>query len=229
MRKTVLTVLVGLTVLAAAQTADAQYYGGGGYGYGAPPPPPRWGYRHRIHGYVGAQLTGIGIVNQKTDASTGEYLGAGGGGGGLFGGVRLGPFFSLELNWNITYHNVAEDYWGDVWSAFHLQTIEVNGKIHIPTRGMIEPYVQLGVGGAFIGVSWDDRWAYDQGDYLLTKGFTFNIGGGLDFWLSPFVSLGGRILYKGMRFGEPYRIQGKTTYANYASAINADLNVALHF
>jgi hypothetical protein len=243
--------LVGAVLLAVPQSAEAQYYGpppgggyggggyghGGGYGYGAPQPAPRWGYRHRIHGYVGAQLTGIGIINEKTDYTTGGYLGGGGGGGGIFGGVRLGPFFSLELNWNITYHNVQED-WG-YYSAFHLQVIELNGKIHIPTQSIVEPYVQLGIGFAFLGASWDDSYCgyhtcyVDSGDYIFAKGFDFNIGGGLDIWLSPFMSLGGRVLYKGMRFGEPtYSTKSGTTstkYANFASAINFDLNVALHF
>jgi len=223
-RSLVLPAAIALLILAAAAPAEAQY--GGGYGY-APQPRPQFGFRHRIHGYVGAQLTGIGIINQRTDYQTGGYLGAGGGGGGLFGGVRLGPFFSLELNWNITYHNAASDY--AYWSAFHLQTAELNGKIHIPTRGMVEPFIQAGVGWAFLGVSWDDRWAMDSGGYVFANGFTFNVGGGLDFWLSPFVSLGGRVLYKGMRFGDPNWKGSSTYYTNYASGINVDLNVQIHF
>jgi hypothetical protein len=228
----VLPAMLGMLLFAGP--AEAQYYGGGGYGYGPPPPRPAFGYRHRIHGYVGAQLTGIGVLAQS--AENAGYLGPGGGGGGLFGGVRLGPFFALELNWNITYHNVMEDYvghYGDYWSAFHLQTIELNGKIHIPTRGAIEPFIQLGAGFAFLGVSWDDRYynTYSEsGDYVFTSGFTFNVGGGLDVWLSPFVSLGGRVLYKGMRFGEPqFNSGGKAKYTNFANAINVDLNVTLHF
>lgn len=231
-----------LGVLMLAKPAEAQYYGGGGYGYGPPPPRPMFGYRHRVHGYVGAQLTGIGILAQSRDNA--GYLGPGGGGGGLFGGVRLGPFFALELNWNFTYHNVLDDYydyWGgnQYWSAFHLQTIELNGKIHIPTRGAIEPYIQLGVGFAFLGVSWDDRYTdywgttYGQsGDYVFASGVAFNVGGGLDVWLSPFVSLGGRVLYKGIRFGEEkfaMTSSSKSKAANFANAVNVDLNVTLHF
>jgi opacity protein-like surface antigen len=239
-------VLGVLSILLSAAPAEAQYYGpppGGGYGYGPPPPRPMFGYRHRIHFYAGAQATGIGIIAEKTDYQAGGYLGRGGGGGGLFAGVRLGPFFALEANWNITYHKVAEDwttgctydycYGARYWSAFHLQTVDLNGKIHIPTRGPIEPYVQLGIGYAFLGISWEDDWnAYytEHGDYIFASGFGFNIGGGLDFWLSPFVSLGGRLLYKGVRFGEPQKVASTVTYySNFANAINVDLNVTLHF
>lgn len=234
----ILLVPAALAVLLMAGPAEAQYYGGGGYGYGPPPPRPAFGYRHRIHFYVGAELTGIGVLAQKTDATTGGYLGQGGGGGGLFAGVRLGPFFALELNWNITYHNVMQDYlsyYGDYWSAFHLQTLELDGKVHIPTRGPIEPYIQAGVGFAFLGVSWDNSYydAYgDSGGYVFASGPAFNIGGGLDFWLSPFFSLGGRVLYKGMRFSDPENFQspkGNGKYTNFASAINVDLNATIHF
>ena len=227
-----------LGVLMLARPAEAQYYGGGGYGYGPPPPRPMFGYRHRIHFYAGAQATGNGVLAQSADAA--GYLGRGGGGGGLFAGIRLGPFFSLELNWNLTYHNVLEDYysyWGNnhYWSAFHLQTVELNGKIHIPTRGPVEPYIQLGIGYAFLGVSWDDSYNYsgwnESGEYVFASGVDFNIGGGLDFWLSPFVSLGGRILYKGARFGEPtFNGPGSSAkYTNFANMVNVDLNVTLHF
>jgi hypothetical protein len=233
-RKNILLILGALSVIGLMLPAEAEAQYRGGYGYGPRPARPQWGFRHRIHGYVGGQLTGLATVDQRTDYQTGGYLGGGGGGGGLFGGVRLGPFFSLELNWNITWHNVAEDYSGTYWEAFHLQTVELDGKLHIPTRGIIEPYVQLGLGYAFIGVSWDDSYAYERGDYMLTSGFCFNLGGGLDVWLSPWFTIGGRLLYKGMRFGEPYEYEtagGGTAerYANYASVISVDLTAAIHF
>jgi len=228
----VLSALLGGLILVASAPAEAQY----GYGYGPPPSRPQFGYRHRFHPYIGAELTGIGILGQSTDYQTGGYLGKGGGGGGLFAGLRMGPFFSLELNWNITYHNVVDTwdtYYGDYWSAFHLQTVELNAKVHIPTYGPVEPFFQAGIGFAFLGVSWDDRYyaAYhDTGDYIFASGPAFNLGGGMDWWLSPFLSFGARILYKGMRFGDPVKYQGGNTYyANFASAINVDLNLALHF
>lgn len=230
-RALVLPVLVGALLLCLPEQAEAQYYGGGyhgGYGYG-PPPRPMFGYRHRIHGYVGGQLTGIATLGQTLKYSNyGGYLGHGGGGGGLFGGVRLGPFFSLELNWNITWHQAAEDYWGTYWSAFHLQTVELDGKIHIPTRGLVEPYFQVGIGFAFLGASWEDRWSGVGADYIFASGVDFNVGGGLDVWLSPFLTVGGRVLYKGMRFGES-AIQATRYGANFASAINVDVNLAIHF
>jgi opacity protein-like surface antigen len=232
----VLSAVLGALVLVASAPAEAQY----GYGYGPPPARPQFGFRHRFHPYAGAQLTGIGIIGQGTDYQTGGYLGTGGGGGGLFAGLRMGAFFALELNWNITYHQAAEDFTS--WSAFQLQTVELNGKVHIPTYGPVEPYVQAGIGFAFLGASWEDEigtvctrsgcyYATERGDYIFASGPAFNVGGGLDWWLSPFLTFGARILYKGMRFGDPtYKSSGgQAKYTNFASAVNVDLNLALHF
>jgi hypothetical protein len=226
----VLPVVFGVLLL-IPQAAEAQYYGGG-YGYG-PQPRPQFGFRHRIHGYIGGELTGLATVGQTASAAsagvgTGAYLGHGGGGGGLFGGVRLGPFFSLELNYNITWHQTESDYWGQVWSAFTLQTVELNGKIHIPTRGLVEPFFQVGVGGAFLGASWSNCSYCANEDWLLASGVMFNVGGGLDFWLSPWFTVGGRLLYKGMRFGSA-NFGGSGINANYASIVNLDINIAIHF
>jgi hypothetical protein len=228
----VLPVVFGVLLL-IPQAAEAQYYGGGGYGYG-PQPRPQFGFRHRIHGYIGGELTGLATVGQTArDASLGNgaggYLGHGGGGGGLFGGVRLGPFFAIELNYNITWHQAVSDAWNTYWSAFTLQTVELNGKIHIPTRGLVEPYFQIGVGGAFLGVSYDDRWAGYNDSWLLSSGIMFNVGGGLDFWLSPWFTVGGRVLYKGIRFGSATFGGSYGLDANYASIINLDVNIAIHF
>lgn len=248
-RKTVsilMSSLIGILCFTFSNSADAQYHRGygyrGGYGYGAPPPPPQQGmsFRHRLHGYLGGQVMGMPILAQSGEH---DYLGTGGG-GGLFGGVRLSPFFSLELNWTFTYHNVTdESYWStywygpgyyessyvNAWSALFVQTLTLDAKIHIPTYGPVEPYVQAGVGGTFLGASWGDD--YYEGDFLITSGPMFNLGGGLDIWLSPFFSVGGRILYRGMRFGEPRQDpkSGEAKYTNYVNAVSIDLNATLHF
>ena len=222
---------LGMMMLASLPSESfAQYHGGGGYGYGPRPAGPRFGFRHRFHGYVGGQLGGLAILSQSTDDAAGGPLSQGGG-GGLFGGLRFGPYFSLELNWTITYHNVAEDYdtyYGDYFSAFHLQTFTVDGKLHIPTRGMVEPFFQAGIGATWMGVTWDD--AYSEGDYIFASGPTFSLGGGIDVWVSPFFTIGGRALYRGMRFGEPtYDSQGESKYATFVNGVSVDIFGTLHF
>ena len=220
------TVLVALSVFEATP-AEAQYYGHGRPGYGGAPPPPRasqWGFRHRVHGYIGGQAGGMFVLAQVTDYTEG-YL-SHGGGAGVFGGIRLGPFVSLEVNWNISFH-------GDALSqryldSLYLMTITADAKIHIPTYGPVEPFFQAGVGFAYLGASYYDCAACDTN---LAKGPAFNVGGGMDFWLGPWFSIGGRILYKGLYFSED--AFGRTlpggSKSNFVNGINLDVNGTFHF
>lgn len=233
----VLPALVMVATTFAPQEAQAQYYGGGGY-RGGPPPGggggygmPRWGFRHRVHGYVGGYLQGFVVAAQVTDYNTG-YL-SHGGGGGLFGGIRLGPFFSLELDWGITYHDESFDTGGGTTTTFldslYLMTFTLNGKIHIPTRGPIEPYFQAGIGFAYIGASYGAGGCLDC-DSIFAKGPAFNIGGGLDFWMGPFFSLGGRLLYRGLYFTEDaFGNSIGNARSNFVNGVSLDVNIQFHF
>lgn len=220
------TILVGLSVLDAA-SADAQYYGYGGRpGYGGAPPPPRvgqWGFRHRVHGYMGGQAGGMFVLAQVTDYTEG-YL-SHGGGAGLFGGLRLGPFVSLELNWTISFHDDAltQKY----LDSLYLMTVTADAKIHIPTYGPVEPYFQAGVGFAYIGATYYDCTACDS---IFAKGPAFNVGGGMDFWLGPWFSIGGRILYRGLYFNEDaYGRVSNAAKSNFVNGISVDVNGTFHF
>lgn len=227
--KTMLVALVGLLAvsgLALPGVAEAQYYGPG---YGPPPPhhpPSPWAFRHRIHGYVGAQLMGMGIMSQQLDSA--GKLGPGGG-FGLFGGLRLGPWIGLELNWTYTAH---DESWGpnnENWAPAFLQvqTLTADFKLHIPLRGIFEPFFQVGGGFGFMGVNGD---YYHEG-YIFQSGPAYEIGGGGDIWLGPHFSLGGRILYRGLYFGESkYRTPtGLLVSENYIHGISIDLFGAFHF
>lgn len=222
----------------APQHAEAQYYrGGGGYhgggGYGGPHGAPRWGFRHRLHGYIGGQLSGFIVAAQVTEYDHG-YLGHGGG-GGLYGGVRLGPFVSLEANWNITFHDeswrtvtpggtVIEDTYLD---SIYLMTLTADAKIHIPTRGPVEPFFQGGIGFAFIGATYAQ--GYD-GDSIFAKGPAFNLGGGLDIWLGPWLSVGGRLLYRGLYFTQDDLTGAAiSSESNFVNGVTIDAFLTFHF
>ncbi|PID38045.1 MAG: hypothetical protein CSA65_00735 [Proteobacteria bacterium] len=202
-------------MLAIPEEASAQYYR---------PQRPAFGYRHRPHAYVGGHLMGMAIANQATDF---DYMGHGGG-GGLYGGFRLSPFFAIEGNWMITYHDAA---WGDrntidVINAFYIMSFTADAKIYIPTFGPLEPYFQAGIGFAYTGTSgYDDGWTYDE-PTVWASGPTFNAGGGLDFYLGPHLAFGGRLLYRGFYFSAPDIPNGKT---NYLSGVSLDLNITYHF
>jgi hypothetical protein len=197
-----------------------------GYGYGPRPVRPRWGYRHRFHGYVGGQLMGMGIMHQTLEDTDVGRLGPGGG-FGLFGGLRLGPFAAIEINWAFTGHDESWQEGGATVVGvdfLNLQTLTADFKLHIPTRGLFEPFLQAGVGFAFLGVSGD----YAEDGYILASGGTWALGGGGDFWFSPFFTLGGRVLYRGMYFTEnEYGIH--TARENRLHGISFEIAAAIHF
>lgn len=230
--------VAAIGICTAPNAAEAQYYYyGSGYYNPAPAPgaPQRASaFRHRLHGYVGGQLTGMVVAKQVTDYAGGNgYLGHGGG-GGLFGGIRLSPFVSLELNWLITYHNQTFVYGNNYVSyldALYMMSFTGDVKIHIPTYGPVEPFFQGGVGFAYLGPTWASGYVVDGG--IFSKGPTFDLGGGLDIWLNPWFSLGGRILYRGYFFTEPtYVVRGSsvpTPQSNFVNAVGIDLFATFHF
>jgi hypothetical protein len=213
--------VLGLALL-VPEVAEAQ-----GYGY-RPQRKPQFGYRHRMHGYVGGQLMGMAMLAQGVESADRGYIGSGGG-FGLFGGVRLNPFVALELNWTYTAHDEEWECDGGAYCSgidlLQIQTVTADFKLHIPTRGRIEPFVQAGGGFAFIGVSGD----YAEDGYIFNSGPTFSLGGGADFWLSPFFTIGGRLLYRGTYFGTEDEYAGIARNSNYVSGISVDFNVQIHF
>lgn len=222
LRRAVLTAaILTLGLTSAISEAMAQQYGGRGFSRGQ-----RWGLRHRPHAYVGGQLSGLIVVSQVTDYING-YLGHGGG-VGLFVGGRLSPYFSLEGNWLMTWHNNTYQELGGTTvvdlDALYLMGFTVDGKIHIPTRGPIEPFFQAGVGWSFVGATYSTG----SGDSVFASGPMFEAGAGLDLWLGPWFSVGGRVLYRGYYFGEPSVDRGDT-FANFVNGIGIDGNATFHF
>lgn len=212
--------------------AHAQYYGtvqpgGSSYspGYssgGYSPRTSRFGTRHRPHVYLGGQLTGMVMLAQVTDDV--GYLGHGGGIGGFIG-VRTGPFFSIEGNANFTFH---DERFGNVIAVNNIlmSTLTVDGKIHIPVMGPVEPFFQAGGGFAIVGA------LYGSGPYanyssIIAEGFAYNLGGGLDIYVGPHFSVGGRVLYRGTILRKPdYTF---ATSSNFINGLGIDLNATFHF
>ena len=199
-------------LLALPEDADAQYF---------TPQRPRMGARHRPHLYVGGQLMGFAVANQ---AGT-EYLGPGGG-GGLFGGFRFSPYFGIEGNWTVTYHDeqFADGTTIDI-DAFYVMTFTADAKIFIPTFGPLEPYFQAGVGFAYTGATYGSGYYGDEAS-IWASGPTFNVGGGVDFYVGPNISIGARLLYRGFYFTPT---DFPNADPNYISGISLDANATFHF
>ncbi len=213
--------------LLAPREAEAQYYGGGGYRMGGARPGARSAsnFRHRMHAYVGGQLGGFFVAKQVTDYAEG-YL-SHGGGGGLYGGFRLGPFLSLEANWNISFHDDAISAQSP-FESLYLMTLTADAKIHIPTYGPVEPFIQGGIGFAYLGAMYEGT--YDTYDQNLATGPAFRLGGGLDFWLGPFFSFGGRLLYQGLYFSEDsYGSKSNAAKSNFVNGVSLDATATFHF
>jgi len=242
-----LAALMGLMVFAAPGEAMAQRYGR----RPAPPAPPpgfipkphAFGYKHRPHFYLNAELTGLLVLGQQLEDMGTLYHGAG---FGLGLGVRTGRFVSIEGNWTFTAH---DEIWNDPETgqtrvsidSHQIQTVTLDLKFHIPTWGRVEPFFQVGGGWAFFGLTGWGPLNEEMGHpYLYASGPTVSAGGGGEIWFGPHFSMGAKLLYRGMYFGEsefPIRFKDKsiadvglfTAESNYVSALSVDLFATVHF
>ncbi len=218
-----LTLATALFVtLATRSTAHAHGY----YRYGPPPPPPPpHRYQYAPYGppvfvpylYLGGALGGTGVVTQSGGP---EALGSGAG-GSLFLGLRLLPSFALELGVLESFHNPADtiDLFGDYAGTSYVVLTGFTGDalFHLlaHSRG-IDPYLQAGLGLYALG-----RDVFGTS----VSGWGFQLGGGIDFWLGRQVTLGGRVLYRGILMSEVEAAQPDT----FIHAITGEVRLAIHF
>jgi hypothetical protein len=212
-------VLVAFAVLLAIpRPAAAQYYYAPRPVYG----PPLYAPQLKIDRpgvYIGAAAVGAIILNQaNTDSSASDFI-THGGGGQIWLGVKVHPMFALEFGYAQTAHNTYTDYWGNVVDYLALHALTADAKLIFPNRYNVRPYVQAGIG----------YYALTQGYNDATSGGGFQLGGGLDIYLNPWWSLGGRVLYHGVKFTD---IQGNALYNDnkpFLSYMSIELNVQVHF
>ncbi|HTM46931.1 MAG TPA: hypothetical protein VL137_18370 [Polyangiaceae bacterium] len=154
-------------------------------------------------------------------------------GGGL--GVRV---IALTLGLHFNYGNFAE--W-DLWS------LGLQGGFHIPL-GHLEPYVTAGAGYSRVGALRDKAITTSvRGSDVNIDGFNVQLGGGLDYYVTPRLSVGAALsgnflaLYRSQVSGiAPAALAGAgsaaQTNALYNSkgsslglAFSACANIGLHF
>jgi hypothetical protein len=221
-RGSLLFLLVALLVTLPS-VASAHYTGyphrhgyGVGPGYGAPP-------IDRPGVYLG--LGGFGdIIANQANSPVGDFI-TSGAGYTLFLGVRLNPNFAFEFGWGQGFHNGQSDVYGNLLNYIAMNQVTADLKILFPNRSNVRPYLQGGIGYYFLYQAFDTGYAYGTSD--LASGFGFQLGGGLDIWLNPWWSLGGRLLYHGITFGDLN--MGQNSGSPFLSTVSLEANVQVHF
>jgi hypothetical protein len=192
-------------VCATAAPAHAEYRGY--YYYTQYPWQNPW---TRSHFYLGASPVGMFVLGETGPRSFLDN----GGGFSLFLGARFARFFALEAAWEPTFHNNEVDIFGRPVGTLGLEALTGNLKIY-PARGRVQPYFMAGGGAYLLG---DNLTAFAEGP-------GYQIGGGVDFWLSPWASLGLKVQYRGVELFDYDRFNDNT----YLSLLSAAADVTGHF
>jgi hypothetical protein len=159
----------------------------------------------RRHFYLGAEGLGLIVLDQTGPRAFLDH----GGGVRLFLGGRLSRIFALEFAWEPTFHNNEVDIFGRRIGTIGLEALTVDGKLY-PLSGRVQPYFSFGAGVYLLGDNFS----------VFAEGPGYQIGGGVDFWLSPHFSLGVRTEYRGVGLVD-YDVFKDNTYLSLL-ALGAD-------
>ncbi|MFT7581273.1 MAG: opacity protein-like surface antigen [Myxococcota bacterium] len=137
-------------------------------------------YRPRMH--FGLGINGLSVADDDTNLGSGIDTG---GGFELSFGVRISPAFSLDINGMVSFH---DDMDGN--EAMSIGALTLDGRFFLTDWDQrMQPYLQVGIGGYALT---RDRFS----DEALT-GAGFQLGGGVDIYLTQSISIGGKVLYRG--------------------------------
>jgi len=179
-------------------------------------PPPRWRPAEsrpeygRTHLYVGAGGVGVAVLDEAGGPAFLDH----GGGFELFIGVRVNPLFAIEAAWQSTFHDNSADLFARRISTIGLDAITAEFKLYLAS-GEVQPYLSIGAGAYITG----DRY------YAFAEGPGWQIGGGVDFWIGPYFSIGLKAQYRGIAL-IAYDVDGDTTYL---SLFTGSVNTQVHF
>jgi hypothetical protein len=209
--------LAGVLLLLTSSQADAQYYRRRTY-YARPHYHAQVGVALYPYGlYGGFGLLAMYPIKQQGGPEQLEK----GAGFTLYGGWHATERLSLELGWLESFHNPVEvnSWWGSEVDYLVLDGWTLDARIHLGGgRGSdrVDPYVEGGLG----------LYALSSENFGLDSvGTGFQLGGGLDFYLAPWFTIGARARYHGISMGPPDG--GRDDL--FISAASLEGNLALHF
>lgn len=192
----------------------------------APAPAAAEAYYHytidRRGFYIGFAGMGNFVVNQAR-APVNGFIDQGGGFSFMLG-WRVAPMFALEAAYTLSIHNPVQEENGEVINVLLLHAFTFDGKLIFPNRSVVRPFLQAGFG------------VYELATHLdgahYRNGLGFQLGGGLDIWVSRTVSIGGRALYHGIFFTQYlyyYSHYYSSNYKPFLSTVSVELNLQIHF
>ncbi len=155
----------------------------------------------RPHFYMGVEGQGIVVLGATGSNAFLDH----GGGFDLYVGGRLNRWLALEAGWQATFHNPEVDDLGRQVDRVGLQALTLDAKFY-PVHGPVQPYFSGGAGLYLLGDSFS----------VFSEGAGFQVGGGVDFWLTRHLSLGLRAQYRGVDMVD-YNSQGNDTYLSLLS------------
>ncbi len=163
--------------------------------------PRRHRWRQRF--YLGAGAGAFGIIGAKGPY---DYISAGGTGTAWIG-VYLSRLLALELGFMGSAHREQFSefdsyYWGS--NELLMWGVTLDAKLNLTRPGWrrrLVPYLQGGIGAyGLVGDYYDDL-GY-VGSKALATGVGVQLGGGLDLYLTRWLVLGVRVLYRGIAMGK---------------------------
>ncbi len=195
--------------VAPPATAPAPYSAPGRCGVPqAPPgyrPAPRY-HRQRRFWRQGGVYTGAGFGAFGIIGAAGPYDNISAGGfANVWVGLNFSRRFALELGIIGSFHSdqysgYDDTYYGDYEDGgLMLWGVTLDAKLNMVNPGWhrrFVPYFQAGVGA--YGLVSDSYY----GSQSLANGAGVQLGGGLDIYLTRWLVLGGRVLYRGIALGD---------------------------
>jgi hypothetical protein len=116
-----------------------------------------------------------------------------GSGYGLYWGSRTGAS-AVEIDYITTEHNTTSSLLGDSKATY--TAIEVNGKLYFNTTSNVQPFFLYGIGLHLLTIKNNTITISGANDSDFTGGRSFNIGGGLAYYLTPQWFLSGAAVYR---------------------------------